>query len=165
MIYTSVICVLEDCLVSTISGNKFPCGIWDWKIIWPVWNSLKYNRPEKITIISNNDCVKKGITPNDSYWSKICFISHCLKDYTKINFVDYSYSREGNWLDVNDELLAYKSVDPKTLFIGVDYNDLNFSKQLKTDYINVNDLIKLSNEKRTDDLFQRGHLPRVETQS
>lgn len=149
MTYRNVIVVMDECLVTTISGNKFPCGIWDWRAVWPIWNCLKFAKLGQITIVSNNDCIKKGITREDSYWSKMCYISHCISDYTCNPHVTYSYSRKADWQDINNDIIAYDSCKDRTLFIGATEDDYNFAKNvLVCDYVEVNQLIKEINEHR-----------------
>lgn len=167
----SIICVLDDCLISVYNNkNKYPCGIWDYKIIWPIWNILKNYQEKrkkvdsnfqlKLAVISNNDCIKKGITKDISYWSKISFISHALEDYVGLPSygVESDYSLEANWKNyLSKKLLAIDSViKDKTLFIGVNQDDFEHSKNIGVNnYITTNNLINLNYEDR-DRLFQGG---------
>ena len=174
----SIILMLEDCLITVYNKkNTYPCGIWDHKFVWPLWNILKNytwnykklqekdrNIPNlKITIISNNDCVKKGVTKDVSYWTKVFYVSRCLEDYLSLNSygVDYDYSIEANWKDkFNQRLIGINSVvKGKTLFIGIKEEDENHSKLLGIDkYITLTDLLNLNDDERNK-LFLQGGLP------
>lgn len=175
----SIFLILDDCLITVYNSKKnlYPCGIWDYKFVWPLWNILKnyswnYRKLQekdkslpnlKITVLSNNDCVKKGITKDVSFWTKIFFISRCLEDYLSLPSygVDYEYSMEANWKDrLNEKLIGINSVvKEKSLFIGVNKDDYDHSKALGIDkYITSNDLINLSEDER-DKLFLQGGSP------
>jgi hypothetical protein len=97
--------LLDDVLITTLSGNKWPTGIWDYKIIWPLWNALKNYKATRIAILSNQYGVGRGYIKDSSFWAKIRFIEASLSDYTGVKRTTMRYSIQGNWTDLGEDLV------------------------------------------------------------
>jgi hypothetical protein len=117
--------LLDDVLITTLSGNKWPTGIWDYKIIWPFWNALKNYKANRIAILSNQYGIGRGYIKDSSFWAKIRFIASGLSDFLGTVKITTRYSIQGNWTmegeDMVDSVLGRigkKREDLGILFIG-----------------------------------------------
>lgn len=150
---------LDGTLINTISGNKFPKGIWDMYLRFAVLNKIKELAPEYVFIVSNQGGIEKGFVNEHHFCSKLDFIIHSIEEYCDIP-VDYYYcssndlgnfNRKPNFgmlqkalsdylLDEYNNLMYDKS---EMLMIG-DTNDFDkkTAENFGIAYLDVNDFCK-----------------------
>lgn len=75
---------LDGTLIETVSGKKFPQGIWDMRLKLDVLNAIKKMNPERIFIVSNQGGIELGFVNEDLFETKLRYVSHAIFDYTKI---------------------------------------------------------------------------------
>lgn len=77
-----VFCDLDDTLITTLSVNVFPRGIWDMQIKFDVLDKIKekYN-PQYILIISNQGGIEKGFIDEYDLSTKLQYISRAIAEY------------------------------------------------------------------------------------
>ena len=73
---------LDDTLISTRTGNKFPAGIWDMKLNLPVFDQLKKLHPLAVLIASNQGGIELGIVPQQLFEPKFIYVIASLQEYT-----------------------------------------------------------------------------------
>ena len=76
---------LDDTLISTRTGNKFPAGIWDMKLNLPVFDQLKKLHPLAVLIASNQGGIELGIVPQQLFEPKFIYVIASLQEYIGLN--------------------------------------------------------------------------------
>lgn len=157
--YDVVFVLLDEVLITTLSGRQWPTGIWDFRINWAVWNSLKIINPEMIGIISNQGGITRGFLKDSSFYSKIDFISHSLSDFTGIKKIPFRYSIRGNWklgldvdtgVDLIDSILENNtkfSDKSKMILVGRDLEfDKKYAESKDIIFLDKSEFVKLKNQ-------------------
>lgn len=93
---------LDGTLIATLTGNTFPCGIWDMKLRFDVLDAIKNYGFECLIIITNQGGIEKGFV-NEKHFvkGKMNFITMSLEEYLGIP-VDYQYCAS------NDKTFEYR---------------------------------------------------------
>lgn len=89
---------LDGTLITTISGETFPKGVWDMKIKFDVLDKIKELKPSFLFIVSNQGGIEKGFVNEHHFYAKLGFIVSSIEEYCVIP-VDYYYcssNYEGN---------------------------------------------------------------------
>lgn len=157
--YDVVFVLLDEVLITTLSGRQWPSGIWDFRINWALWNSLKIFNPEMIVILSNQGGITKGFLKDSSFYSKISFISHALSDFTGIKRIPFRYSIRGNWkmeLNIDNETDLIDSIleqytkfsdKSKMIMIGRDLEfDKKYAESKNIEFLDKSEFVKLKNQ-------------------
>lgn len=157
--YDVVFVLLDEVLITTLSGRQWPSGIWDFRINWALWNSLKIFNPEMIVILSNQGGITKGFLKDSSFYSKISFISHALSDFTGIKKIPFRYSIRGNWkmeLNIDNETDLIDSIleqytkfsdKSKMIMIGRDLEfDKKYAESKNIEFLDKSEFVKLKNQ-------------------
>lgn len=157
--YDVVFVLLDEVLITTLSGRQWPSGIWDFRINWALWNSLKLSNPEMIVILSNQGGITKGFLKDSSFYSKISFISHALSDFTGIKRIPFRYSIRGNWkleLNIDNEADLVDSIleqytkfsdKSKMIMIGRDLEfDKKYAESKNIEFLEKSEFVKLKNQ-------------------
>ena len=72
---------LDGTLINTISGEKFPKGVWDMKLNFPLLDILKGCKPTLICIVTNQGGI--GTYISEIYFKdKFTYIKDCIREYT-----------------------------------------------------------------------------------
>ena len=76
---------LDGTLIEPISQETFPKGIWDMRIKFEVWNSLKnfveQNHTKYIMIVTNQGGIETGYVDRDYWYQKFKYIQFALQDF------------------------------------------------------------------------------------
>lgn len=157
--YDVVFVLLDEVLITTLSGRQWPSGIWDFRINWALWNSLKIFNPEMIVILSNQGGITKGFLKDSSFYSKISFISHALSDFTGIKRIPFRYSIRGNWkmeLNIDNETDLIDSIleqytkfsdKSKMIMVGRDLEfDKKYAESKNIEFLDKSEFVKLKNQ-------------------
>ena len=72
---------LDGRLISTISGETFPKGIWDMKIRFDVLDKIKEIKPTYLLIVSNQGGIESGFVDKHDFWSKSEYIIRAIREY------------------------------------------------------------------------------------
>ena len=98
--YDVIFCDLDGTLIDTISGERFPKGIWDMQIRFKVLDKIKKLKPKFLFIVSNQGEIEKGFVNEYHFYSKLAFIVHSIEEYCGIA-VDYYYCSSNDKDDKN----------------------------------------------------------------
>ena len=151
---------LDGTLINTISGNKFPKGIWDMYLKFAVLNKIKELAPEYVFIVSNQGGIEKGFVNEHHFCSKLDFIIHSIEEYCDIP-VNYYYcssndkdneNRKPNYGMLEAALTDYdiKYDKSEMLMIGdasgklgqFSDSDKKTAENFSIDYLDVEDFLK-----------------------
>lgn len=82
---------LDGTLIETITGNTFPCGIWDMKFKFDVLDAIKNYGFDCLIIITNQGGIEKGYV-DEKHWvkGKMNYITMALNEYLGI-LVEYQH--------------------------------------------------------------------------
>lgn len=69
-------CALDGTLIETISGERFPKGIWDMKLKLDVLDAIKKLKPEFVLIASNQSGIESGSADAQKFETKLLFSSN-----------------------------------------------------------------------------------------
>lgn len=95
--YKVVFADLDDTLITTISGETFPKGVWDMKIKFDVLDKLKQLKPKVIYIVSNQGGISQGFVNEFNFRAKIDYVAKAIREYTDIPVHwDYCPSNDKN---------------------------------------------------------------------
>lgn len=83
--YTTLVFDLDDTLITTLSGNIFPQGVWDMQIKWDVFDAVIKLCPnmDSFLIASNQSGIPSGKVNRESFINKILYVKSAFKDYIK----------------------------------------------------------------------------------
>ena len=97
---------LDGTLIETITGETFPKGVWDMKILWNVWQSLKRyvkkNKTEWVFIITNQGGIETGHVDITNWLRKFKYIQSALKEFLNCDD-DLGIDVMGAFCPVNDK--------------------------------------------------------------
>ena len=79
--YNVIFSDLDETLITTISGEIFPKGIWDMKIRFEVLNKIKEIKPEYLLIVSNQGGIESGFVDADNFYTKLKYITRVIREY------------------------------------------------------------------------------------
>lgn len=150
---------LDGTLIDTESGETFPKGVWDMRILWDAWKALKMfvkeNNSKYVVIVSNQGGILSGFVKPHSFNSKFSYIQYALEDYLGIPvFANYCPSD-----DVSDkrrkpntgmlEKFSYMAPKSEMIMIGDasgkpnDFSDTDkkTAENFGIDYMDVIELI------------------------
>ena len=74
-------CALDGTLIETISGERFPKGIWDMKIKFDVLDAIKKLKPEFVLIASNQSGIASGVLNPQKFNAKLLYIIEVIGEY------------------------------------------------------------------------------------
>lgn len=102
--YDLVIVTVENSLVHTKSGDRFPRNIADFMPDYNLWYALKYCSPKNVIVIENQDLTSTGwgVLDLHSHETRYSFITKWLSQMINIDCVKY-YSIKGNWKYLNTD--------------------------------------------------------------
>lgn len=121
---------LDDTLITTLSGETFPKGIWDMKIKFDVWDALrkfiKENETEFIGIISNQGGITNGFINESHFLNKLRYISDSLSEFVGISvYAEYcSEFDKDNWFRKPNPGMIEEILSRRKLY----ENDNNYNK-------------------------------------
>lgn len=90
---------LDGTLTNTMSGDKFPRGVYDMKLNFSLLNALKNYAPMQVFIVSNQGGIELGITSEKDIIAKLQYVSACIADYVHTKCT-YSFARTNNKEDI-----------------------------------------------------------------
>lgn len=78
-----VFCDLDDTLIETNSGEKFPKGVWDVRLKIEVWDKIKQRFPNvtHLFVVTNQGGIEEGLVNRDDFVTKIEWILACLSEW------------------------------------------------------------------------------------
>ena len=79
--YDIIFCDLDNTLIDTISGERFPKGIWDMKIKFDVLDTIKKLNPQYIFIVSNQGGIENGFINQIHFNNKLNYICSSIEEY------------------------------------------------------------------------------------
>lgn len=164
--YKVLFCGLDDVLIETISGNKFPQDIWDMKFKFDVLNAIKELSPEYLFIVTNQPRIKEiiekegfstGFAYRGRFEDKLKYIYSAVTFYCDIKQGDYDfcYNEEHPRYKPNTKMLEYNkfwyfddenAFKKDALMIG-DEIDKKTAENFGIDYMSVEEFIKTYNMK------------------
>ena len=74
-------CALDGTLIETISGERFPKGIWDMKLKLDVLDAIKKLKPEFVLIASNQSGIESGSADAQKFETKLLYIITVIGEY------------------------------------------------------------------------------------
>ena len=74
-------CALDGTLIETISGERFPKGIWDMKLKLDVLDAIKKLKPEFVLIASNQSGIASGLLDGQKFTTKLLYIISVIGEY------------------------------------------------------------------------------------
>ena len=90
-----VICELNEVLVGTASGSKFPQGVWDLSFNEKTWNRLKSGVEKGVVtgigIVSNEGGISTGHQCVESFEAKMNYVRWCIMEWTCISSISCTY--------------------------------------------------------------------------
>lgn len=93
---------LDGTIIDTLTGNTFPCGIWDMKFKFDVIDKIKKCGFKCLIIISNQGGIEKGLVDEKHFVKgKMNYVTKSLEEYLGIP-VEYQYCAS------NDRECEYK---------------------------------------------------------
>jgi histidinol phosphatase-like enzyme len=151
--YKVVFSSLDDTLVSTLSGNKIPDGVYDMQIKFTTFAKLKKLAPEFIVIVSNQGEIHKGKVDALSFISKLNYIKRCLVDYIGCQvfaeycptpYIEDKYRKPNlGMFERYAELFKHNDCSKGDfLMLGCNEDDKKTAENFGIDFINVLDFIK-----------------------
>ena len=161
--YEIIFSDLDGTLISTISGETFPKGIWDMKIRFDVLDKIKEIKPTYLLIVSNQGGIESGFVDKYDFKSKSEYISRAIREYCDCECY-------GMYCTTNDETDLYRKpnvgmlenllesyvgddfdyIKQKSLMIGdasgkegqFSDSDKKTAENFGIDYMDVNDFVK-----------------------
>ena len=123
--YNVIFSDLDGTLITTISGETFPKGIWDMKIRFEVLDKIKKIKPEYVLIVSNQGGIEGGFVDEYNFCIKLDYVSRVICEYCDCKCY-------GMYCKTNNKLNPYRK--PNTgilenlmgLYVG---NDFDYIKQ------------------------------------
>lgn len=89
---------LNGTLINTLSGKRFPSGIWDVKPNMPIWEKLRewaqltHPDPAYLFFITNEGGIEQGFTSNIAFFQKLSFIASALREFLNYRIiVDFEF--------------------------------------------------------------------------
>lgn len=157
-----IFCSLDGTLIETISGERFPKGIWDMKLKLDVLESIKKLKPEYILIASNQKGIESGVLDEKKFATKLLYIIRAIGEYCDCEcYAMYcdTDNKSDPYIKPNTKMLEelindyvdYDSnyVKPYSLMIGDEsgkegqFSDIDkkTAENFDIDYIDVNDFV------------------------
>ncbi|MBO5005140.1 MAG: HAD-IIIA family hydrolase [Clostridia bacterium] len=94
--YDIVFCDFDGTLVTTISGNTFPKGVWDMQIKFDVLDAIKKISPKYIFIVTNQGGIPQYVT-KEQVEAKLTYICNAIESYMDNNVMClYTYCSSMN---------------------------------------------------------------------
>lgn len=81
----------DGTLMSTVSGETFPKGCWDYKVRTEVLDAIKKMQPKYICIVTNQGGISKGYVNELSFKALLAYVRRVIIDYTSVNNVVSKY--------------------------------------------------------------------------
>lgn len=79
--YKVIFADLDGTLINTISGKKFPKGIWDMKLNFDALDAIKKVNPKYLLIVSNQGGIESGFVDNNNFHAKLEYIERAISEY------------------------------------------------------------------------------------
>ena len=79
--YNVIFSDLDGTLIKTISGEKFPQGIWDMQIRFEVLDKIKEIKPKYLMIVSNQGGIENGFISQSNFSIKLDYICLSISEY------------------------------------------------------------------------------------
>ena len=155
-------CALDGTLIETISGERFPKGIWDMKLKLDVLDAIKKLKPEFVLIASNQSGIESGSVDAQKFETKLLYIITVIGEYCDCE----CYAM---YCDTNNKSDPYRKPNTKMLealledYVGDDFDyikqkslmigdasgkegqfsdiDKKTAENFNIDYMDVNDLV------------------------
>lgn len=160
--YKVLFCDLDGTLIDTLSGEKFPKGIWDMKFKFEVLEAIKKLAPEYVFIVTNQGGIEKGFVNRLSFQRKLNYVMSVVQYYSEIDVVDGMYCSTNNKEDefrkpntgmlesfYNDCISGYNFNKKDALMIGdasglegqFSDSDKKAAENFGIDYLDVNEFV------------------------
>lgn len=171
---------LDETLITTKSGKRFPEGVWDMELKLKVFDQLKKMSPAAIFIVSNQGGIQLNLIDRNLFANKYLYVISCMTEYiagkTNFTFIAGKICEDNNESNENRkpnpgmlksfveefEQKIFKKIDKKNCLMIGDASGLKDSfsdSDLKTamnfgiDYLDVKEFEKLDIEDTTFNIY------------
>lgn len=145
---------LDNTLITTRSGKKFPIHSEDWKFIPETLDAIQYYHRNgyMTTIVSNQPGIEEGYVIEDAFVLKLEKICKVLEKELRIppQSIAYSYCpkidnfhRIPNAGMIHELALEYELATNKCIILGSSFDALKLADNLNISYLGITEIINI----------------------